>query len=85
MGFGDAGIEVLAEVGFIQEDDGSGAAAGGHEEVAFEEAGIEAGIEGLDEEGDFDVGGEDLFSGFAAGDLAGEVAGAGEDFFDDGL
>lgn len=98
--FVEEGLGVVAEVGLGEEYEGLGAGFAGEGEVAFEAAEVEVFVEGGAEEGDVDVGGEDLFvgveasdeggfSGEDAGDLGGAVdlmrgAGAEEDPVTDG-
>ena len=77
-------VEGGGEVGFVEENDGAGAALLGDDEVALDAALVEVAIEAADDEEDVDVGGEDLLFDCGAGLLAGEKGFAFEDVFDDG-
>jgi hypothetical protein len=70
LDFGNVGFDVVAEVGLVEEDDRSGAALVDHDEEALDAAEVQGFVEGLNNEGDVDVGGEDLAGSGAAGDLA---------------
>lgn len=83
-GFGEGGVEVGAEIGFIEHDHRAGATFQGHDEEAFEAPRSDGEVEAMDDEGDIDIGGEDLGGGFATGDFAGERGASGEDLLDDG-
>lgn len=76
------GIGIGAEIGLVEDDDGLGAAFVDHHEEPFEAAMIDGFAEGLDHEGEIDVGGQDLNGGLASGDLAGDLGPAGQDAFD---
>ena len=79
-------IEVVGggEVGFVEEDDGAGAALLRDDEVALDAALVEIAIEAADDEEDVDVDGEDLLSECGAGLFAGEKSLAFKDVLNDG-
>lgn len=70
-GLVEEGLGVFAEVGFGEEDDGACAGFAGEGEVAFEAAEVEVFVEGGAEEGEVDVGGEELLVGGESADEGG--------------
>ena len=84
LNFVEAGFGLVAEVGFIQEDDWLRAAFPDDRKVAFDAAGVQFEIERSHDKDGIDIGGDDLFVEGAAGDFAGELGLAGEDGVDAG-
>lgn len=86
---GDAGGEgfdlvadafgIGTEVGFIEHDDGLGAALAGGDDEALDAFRVVVAIEAGDEEDGVDVGGDDLLDVLVAGGAAGEFGAAGEE------
>jgi hypothetical protein len=72
-----------AEIGFVQEDDGTRAALMRQYEIAFEAAGVVVAVESTDDEQEVHVRGEDLLAQALAWLLAGELRAPGQDFGDD--
>ena len=79
------GVEIVAEVNFVEDDDWAGAAFVDHDEHPLQSRSIEAGIGRRHEEGGVDVGGEDLHLYIAPSHLPRELGTPGEDGLDDSL
>ena len=84
LDFVEAGCGVVAEVGFIQQDDRLRAALPDDGEVAFDAARIQFEIERGDHEDGVDIGRDDLLLQGAACDFAGELGFPGKDGVDPG-
>jgi hypothetical protein len=75
--------ETSAEIGLVQEDDGTRAALMREDEIAFETAGVVVAVESTDDEQEVHVRGEDLLAQALARLLAGELGAPGQHFGDD--
>ena len=75
--------ERSAEIGLVQEDDGSRAAVMREDEIAFQAAGVVVAVESTDDEQEVHVRGEDLLAQALAWLLAGELGAPGQHFGDD--
>jgi len=84
LGVGEKRSGGVAGVGFVQNEDGMGAAFPGEAEIALEAARVEFAVERADEQERVDVGGDDLLFGFFAGGFARELGAAGEYAMNDG-
>ena len=76
--------DVSAEIGFVQQDDGTRAALMREDEIALQTAGVVIAIEPTDDEQEVHVRGEDLLAEALARLLAGELGAAGQHLGDDG-
>ena len=83
--FLDVSFGTVDEICLVQDDDGSGAAFPGNEEVSFDAPRVEIPIESADEEHRVDVRRDDLLFGPIAGGAAREAAESREDGDDPGV
>jgi hypothetical protein len=74
--------EMGAEICFVEQDDGTGAALMREDKIAFETAGVVVAVESTDKEQQIHVGGEDLLAQALAWLLARELRAPGQDLGD---
>ena len=84
-GLRQLGVKVLAQINFVEDDHWTRAAFVRHDQHSFQSRGVERRIGGGDEKNRFNIGGEDLLGGVAAGHLAGHLGAARQDGLDRGL
>ena len=74
--------QMVGHIGLVEDHHGSGAAFVGEQQVALEPARVVVAVEAHHQEDGVDVGGDDLFFGELAGDLAGKLAAPRQDGLD---
>src|SRR5689334_15541691 len=84
LDFAYAGFDVLSEVGFAEDDDGTRAALESQNQVTLDAPQVVVVIEADDQKNGINVGRDDLLFGSLARRLARELTGARQHRFDDG-